>query len=504
MMYGSTLFTSSRRPTKLKRVIKKKWRLTPAVYIWAVSVLVVACPASRQDVKPVVDNPQDLVNNFDRSIVNARTNQVDLLAPFWFSKAEDSLADARKGLEEQADNSRIGESVSIGQSQLKKAEEIAAVARTSMADVINQREMARKVGATELEGYPQAEKNFFRLTKEIENNNLDYALKNKEKVKNSYRDLEIAAIKRNVLGEVRITLDEANRLGAEKYAPKAYADAVRKLNATDAFITENPYEVEEMTRQSQEALFYARRCVELTRQSKKIQTMNSEQIALWIEDIISQTAEQLRAPDMRDQTFEVQRQNITGSIVAAQKNQDFLNTKIQEQENDIEVLKDRMFALEGKSRQEQIVREQLEAENKFNEKFENIQNSFDREEAEVYRQGNQLVVRLRGMQFAIGKAGIMPENYALLSKVQLAIRSFNDPEVIVEGHTDSTGSAEVNQQLSQERATAVQEYLVSNDTLPGSNVLAVGYGSARPLMSNETAEGRAVNRRIDVIITPRR
>ncbi|MEN8807495.1 MAG: OmpA family protein [Desulfobacterales bacterium] len=488
----------------MKRVIKKKWRLTPAVYIWAVSILVVACPASRQDVIPVVDNPQDLVNNFERSIVNARTNQVDLLAPFWFSKAEDSLAEARKGLEEQAEIFRIAEYVSIGQTQLKKAEEIAAVARTSMADVIKQREMARKVGATELEGYPQAEKNFFRLAKEIENNNLDYALKNKEKVKNSYRDLEIAAIKRNVLGEVRVTLNEADRLGAKKYAPKAYADAVRNLNATDAFITENPYEVEEMTRQSQEALFYARRCVELTRQSKKIQTMNSEQIALWIEDIISQTAEQLRAPDMRDQTFEVQRQNITGSIVAAQKNQDFLNTKIQEQETDIEVLKDRVFALEGKSRQEQIVREQLEAENKFNEKFENIQNSFDREEAEVYRQGNQLVIRLRGMQFPIGKAGIMPENYALLSKVQLAIRSFNDPEVIVEGHTDSTGSAEVNQQLSQERATAVQEYLVSNDTLPGSNVLAVGYGSARPLMSNETAEGRAVNRRIDVIITPRR
>jgi outer membrane protein OmpA-like peptidoglycan-associated protein len=504
MIYASTLFTSSRRPTKLKRVIKKKWRLTPAIYIWAVSILVVACPASRQDVIPVVDNPQDLVNNFERSIVSARTNQVNLLAPFWFSKAEDSLAEARKGLEEQAEIFRIAEYVSIGQTQLKKAEEIAAVARTSMADVIKQREMARKVGATELEGYPQAEKNFFRLTKEIENNNLDYALKNKEKVKNSYRDLEIAAIKRNVLGEVRVTLNEADRLGAKKYAPKAYADAVRNLNATDAFITENPYEVEEMTRRSQEALFYARRCVELTRQSKKIQTMNSEQIALWIEDIISQTAEQLRAPDMRDQTFEVQRQNITGSIVAAQKNQDFLNTKIQEQETDIEVLKDRVFALEGKSRQEQIVREQLEAEKKFNEKFENIQNSFDREEAEVYRQGNQLVIRLRGMQFPIGKAGIMPENYALLSKVQLAIRSFNEPEVIVEGHTDSTGSAEVNQQLSQERATAVQEYLVSNDTLPGSNVLAVGYGSARPLMSNETAEGRAVNRRIDVIITPRR
>ena len=461
-------------------------------------------PKGPQDLKPAVENPRDLVNGFERSLVNARANQVDLLAPFWFSKAEESLADARKELEEQAEISRIAESVSIGQSQLKKAEEIAAVARTSMADVIKRREMARKAGAAEMEGYPQAERSFFRLTKEIENNNLDYALRNKEKVKNSFRDLEIAAIKRNVLGEVRVTLNEADRLGAKKYAPKAYADAVRKLNATDAFITENPYEVEEMTRQAQEALFYARRSVELTRQSKKIQAMNSEQIALWIEDILHQTEEQLKAPDMRDQTFDVQLQNISGSIVAAQKNQDFLNTKIKEQQNDIEALKDRVFELEGKSRQEQIAREQLEAEKKFNEKFENIQNSFDREEAEVYRQGNQLVIRLRGIQFPIGKAVIMPGNYALLSKVQLAIRSFNDPEVIVEGHTDSTGSTEVNQQLSQERATAVKEYLVSNNTLPDSNVMAVGYGSSRPLMSNETAEGRAVNRRIDVIITPRR
>ncbi|MGA9260893.1 MAG: OmpA family protein, partial [Desulfobacterales bacterium] len=451
-----------------------------------------------------VDNPRGLVNGFERLVVNARTNQVNLLAPFWFSKAEESLADAQKALAEQAEISRIAEYVSIGQSQLKKAEEVAAVARTSMADVIKRREMARKAGAAELEGYPQAERSFFRLTKEIENNNLDYALRNKEKVKNSFRDLEIAAIKRNVLGEVRVTLKEADRLGAKKYAPKAYADAVQKLNATDAFITENPYEVEEMTRQAQEALFYARRSVELTRQSKKIQAMNSEQIALWIEDILYQTEEQLNAPDMRDQTFDVQLQNINGSIVAAQKNQDFLNTKIKEQQDDIEALKDRVFELEGKSRQEQIAREQLEAEKKFNEKFENIQNSFDRQEAEVYRQGDQLVIRLRGMQFPIGKAVIMPENYALLSKVQLAIRSFNDPEVIVEGHTDSTGSTDVNQQLSQERATAVKEYLVSNDTLPGSNVLAVGYGSTRPLMSNETAEGRAVNRRIDVIITPRR
>lgn len=486
----------------MKRFLTMKSSSMSAVCLWMVFLLVGACSASRQDVIPFVDNPGELVNGFERSVVNARTNQVDLLAPFWFSKAEESLAAARIGLAEQTEISRITEHVSIGRSQLKRAEEVAAVAKTSITDVIKRREMARKAGAAELEGYPKAERDFFRLTKEIENNNLDYALKNKERVKNSFRDLEIAAIKRNVLGEVRLTLTEADRLDAKKFAPKAYADAVRKLNATDTFIDENPYEVEEMTRQAREALFYARRSVELTRQSKKNQAMNSEQIALWIEDILHQTAGQLKAPDMRDQTFDIQRQNITGSIAAMQKNQEFLNAKIKEQDNDIEVLKDRVFALEGKSRQEQFAREQLEAEKKFNEKFQTIQNSFSREEAEVYRQDNQLVIRLRGMKFPIGKAVIMPDNYALLSKVQQAIRSFDDPEVIVEGHTDSTGSTEVNQQLSEERASAVKEYLVSNDTLPGSNVMALGYGSMRPLMSNETAEGRAVNRRIDVVITP--
>ena len=66
----------------------------------------------------------------------------------------------------------------------------------------------------------------------------------------------------------------------------------------------------------------------------------------------------------------------------------------------------------------------------------------------------------------------------------------------------STGSDEVNEHLSQKRAEAVREYLVANRTLPYDRIVAVGYGSMRPLASNETVEGRAINRRIDVIVKP--
>ena len=103
----------------------------------------------------------------------------------------------------------------------------------------------------------------------------------------------------------------------------------------------------------------------------------------------------------------------------------------------------------------------------------------------------------------MGQAILTPDNYTLLSKVQQAILTFGEPTVIIEGHTDSTGSAQTNLELSQQRAEAVKAYLVANKTLPASRIRAAGYGPDRPLAPNTTAEGRAINRRIDVLITPR-
>jgi outer membrane protein OmpA-like peptidoglycan-associated protein len=96
----------------------------------------------------------------------------------------------------------------------------------------------------------------------------------------------------------------------------------------------------------------------------------------------------------------------------------------------------------------------------------------------------------------------MPENYALLSKVQRAIRVFSEPNIVIEGHTDSTGSDELNAHLSEKRAYAVGQYMIANRTLPENKIVSVGYGSVRPIASNKTANGRAINRRIDLIIKP--
>ncbi|MEM7569255.1 MAG: OmpA family protein, partial [Pseudomonadota bacterium] len=128
---------------------------------------------------------------------------------------------------------------------------------------------------------------------------------------------------------------------------------------------------------------------------------------------------------------------------------------------------------------------------------------FTTAEAEVLTQGSSFLIRLTGLNFATGRADIGEENFALLGKVQEAITLYPEMAVIVEGHTDSFGSDAKNLSLSQERADALRTYLLGNmERLSSFAISAIGYGEARPVANNETKEGRAKNRRIDLVLQP--
>ena len=466
--------------------------------------LLAACAGTQSGVQPIPRsaNPTDVVNEFDVEITTARKNQLNFLSPGWFSKAEASLARAKKALSRGDEISEIMENVAEGRAQLKRAEEMAQVARTTLPELIKSREMARAAGATKITDYARAEDDFLMLTKAIEDNNLRLAQRERGSVSKDFRALELRAIKDQTIGEVRKLLVQAENDGARKYAPHSLSMAQQKLKNTDAFITQNPYEKAKMQEMANDALFYAQRLIQMNKQSQKIRTMESEEIARWIEEMLHQTTAKLSAPDMRNEPFEIQVENMVESVSALQADHKFVIQQTKEQEAGIVALKKRIAALEGETKEQQAAKERLAAEKEFNEKFNQIRNYFDLEEAEVYKQGNQLVIRLKSIQFPVGKDTIMPKNYETLSRVQSAIRTFGEPDVIIEGHTDSTGSDEVNEHLSQQRAEAVRQYLAANRTLPYDRIVAVGYGSMRPLASNETVEGRAINRRIDVIVKP--
>jgi outer membrane protein OmpA-like peptidoglycan-associated protein len=135
--------------------------------------------------------------------------------------------------------------------------------------------------------------------------------------------------------------------------------------------------------------------------------------------------------------------------------------------------------------------------------FTDIERRFQPEQAVVLRHGDNILIRLVGLNFASGKSEIEPRNFALLTEVRNAINIFPDYDLHVQGYTDSYGGDITNLTLSQNRADAVRDYLLANMIRVNTgDIDAVGYGETLPIANNETPEGRAKNRRVDLVIEP--
>jgi outer membrane protein OmpA-like peptidoglycan-associated protein len=107
---------------------------------------------------------------------------------------------------------------------------------------------------------------------------------------------------------------------------------------------------------------------------------------------------------------------------------------------------------------------------------------------------------LSDVLFAFNKYELKPEAREKLAKVSGILLAYPDLKVQVEGYTDNVGTDQYNQTLSQQRADAVRDYLISQSVNAG-NVTAVGYGMSNPIADNSTAAGRAQNRRVNLVVS---
>jgi outer membrane protein OmpA-like peptidoglycan-associated protein len=121
---------------------------------------------------------------------------------------------------------------------------------------------------------------------------------------------------------------------------------------------------------------------------------------------------------------------------------------------------------------------------------------------EVVRQGDNITLDMPGnVTFAFDSANLNSNFYPVLDKVAETLKEYDKSVIEVAGHTDSTGSDSYNQALSERRANSVADYL-SNKGLERTRMVTVGAGEAHPVASNDTEEGRAQNRRVELTIVP--
>jgi outer membrane protein OmpA-like peptidoglycan-associated protein len=142
-----------------------------------------------------------------------------------------------------------------------------------------------------------------------------------------------------------------------------------------------------------------------------------------------------------------------------------------------------------------------------------VGNYMDRQEAklrqqmagtgvDVVRNGDNITLDVPGgVTFAFDSADVNAQFYPVLDKVAGTLKEYDKTVIEVAGHTDNVGSDTYNQALSQRRANSVAAYL-SGQGLASTRVVTVGGGEAHPVASNDTEEGRAQNRRVEITIVP--
>ena len=121
---------------------------------------------------------------------------------------------------------------------------------------------------------------------------------------------------------------------------------------------------------------------------------------------------------------------------------------------------------------------------------------------EVVREGDNLrLIMPANITFATGQAFITSGFYPTLDAIARVLNKYEKTLLSIEGHTDSQGAAEFNQNLSEQRADGVKQYLTNQDII-ASRLQTIGYGESRAVADNNTANGRALNRRVEIQIIP--
>lgn len=182
-----------------------------------------------------------------------------------------------------------------------------------------------------------------------------------------------------------------------------------------------------------------------------------------------------------------------------------LEAQVQSQQAEISALRQKLWDTELRAGVAEADRSAAESvlttKQRREEAITAVRAAFGQDEAEVVvMPEGAVVVRVFGLSFGVGSADLGKGQDKLVAKIADGISRFPGAKVTIQGHTDDSGSRDANLKLSERRAASVARLLEKKLSLAPESLTTSGFGPDRPLALNSTAEGRARNRRIDVVI----
>jgi outer membrane protein OmpA-like peptidoglycan-associated protein len=333
--------------------------------------------------------------------------------------------------------------------------------------------------------------------------------------RSEYRPIKINPKGPLQLAEAENAVQIAREAGADKYAPDTFQKALVDLRNAEDFLNRGNNRKESETN-AREAAQMAEDARLITFRRIQDEQLAAERAAASAREAQAQAEAQkaaMRAQQEaeRARLEQEQRQRAEQDRMAAeQAKQQAETARLQAERASAQAAADRAAALQ-QQQAAQAAAQQAEAQRVEADRLRQQAESEKTQLRERLRQqlnliletretARGLIVNISDVLFDFNKYTLKPGAREKMAKVSGILLAYPGLKIQVEGHTDSIGSDEYNQKLSEQRAYAVRDYVVSQG-VPAPNVTAVGFGKANPVAGNDTAAGRQQNRRVELVVS---
>ena len=444
---------------------------------YSVALMLIGCASAKKAELMSGDDPAAAVAEVTRLMRSIEDKQADLLSPKQYLQGVEYLNRAAKGQSFGHDKEIILDNAAIAKAFFQEAQLDSGVKSSNAPRIIYARKAALNAGLRNSETLLV---DLAELDDDLRDDTDEFTgvLEPKEfaDFQKKYFSLEVKAVQFRELGNVRKAIKKASDKNAEDVAPNSLVNAMLDLNESENFIAQSPRNPD-------------------VHKKSVTKAVESSVLLLDVMDVI------INAPGTPENiALKIVKQN--RQLGKLSKNVGLLEENLKATQSNLETTQSNLAQTEGTLKSQEEALKKSSTQIKFQKAMEQAGAYFSEEEASVYQQGNKLIFRLKKINFASGTSTVPAPSKPLLSRVNDIIKPLGAEMVVVQGHTDAVGSSELNKSLSKKRASSVATYLAS--FAGGYKIGYIGYGEDKPIASNETAAGRAINRRVDLVVTAKK
>lgn len=433
------------------------------ILLFALLVPLMGCRSTPSVAYPPTANSQDELSILTKDLMKAEAAQWNVIAPAAFADSRRYLDGARAARARSTDLYDFWQEMGRARYAYDQARLQVEQRKSLLRPVLSARAGALNGGARSGEDdvFTRADARLTRLAERLPRHIV--SAREQADLIADYRRAEVEGVQNQKLAYARGLVHEARQNGGKRYAPASLAAAEMTLARAERAIASQPRRSAAYSEDVNEAERAGQLAVAVTVRARTLTTATPEIAA---RELVARDAELA---------------NTRGELKGAE----------------LEVaVKSRALVESTKQLNEREA--ELRTERAMNEALAQVREKIGPNEADVFRKGDKLLIQLKSVGFTSGSARLPEPSKSLLTKVKGVLKDLNPQDVVVEGHTDKTGSPTVNSKVSKARAEAVASFL--GDVIKDVEARSADADPSGDL--SPSAKTRASNRRVDLIVTP--